>query len=134
MNKTRAQKEAQQHAIDELREILPPGSNVHMVVKHVSRSGLMRVIDVLTVDDDGGIYSISPLVARALGWRWDSRHGGVRVDGCGMDMGFHLAHHLSYALHGAESVGPDAIAASGRPFRPTREQVQAGYSLIHRWV
>jgi hypothetical protein len=55
-------------------------------------------------------------VARVLGEpEASNRSGGpdgIKVGGCGMDMGFHLVYNLSYALWpaGFECIGPDCPA------------------------
>jgi hypothetical protein len=79
-------------------------------------------------------WDITGHVARVLGYPCRDRADGMTVGGCGMDMGFHVVHSLSYALHGTNTVGADAEEHAGRPFRPTREQYRAGYSLEHRWL
>ena len=53
--------------------------------------------------------------------------GGLRVSGCGMDMGFHVVYNLGYALwpdgtpepHGTRNGAPDS---------------DGGYALKHRWL
>lgn len=74
---------------------LKPGDTVYLVLSRVSRSGMSRVIKCLTHDHlnisfDVARASDSPFVA--------GMQGGVRVSGCGMDMGLHLVDTLSYAL------------------------------------
>lgn len=85
-----------------LKEILQPGDDVYVILKHVSSSGMFRVIDVYTlyVDEKGKPQPrrISGAVADFLGWKYNDRHEGVAVSGVGMDMGFHLCYELSYAL------------------------------------
>lgn len=51
-----------------------------------------------------------------------------------MDMCFHTVHSLSYALHGHETVGDEAIKAGklGRPFAARPDNFRAGYSLTAR--
>lgn len=83
---------AKQDAIEQLREILPPGSAVNTRLRHVSRSGMTRDIQVLTTDGS----DITSLVAAALEARVVNR--GVRVGGIGMDMGFHLVYRLGRTL------------------------------------
>jgi hypothetical protein len=89
-----------QAAIARLRELLKPGDTVRTVLRHVSRSGMSRSISTLILHTDGSadVSDYSGLVARALGWPFDEKHGGVKVAGCGMDMGFHLVYSLSYTL------------------------------------
>lgn len=122
-----------------LRRLCPPGTTVHTKLTHVSRSGMRREIAPIVfrrgkVDD--GLY-IWWHVAVVLGLAANGRSPGtVKVDGAGMDMGYHLVMNLSYALHGHEDHGADAIKHSqaGRPFKPRRGHFRAGYSLNHRWI
>ncbi len=95
--------------VERAREILhgyfPPGSSATTVVSHVTRSGMSRSIRVLVGNADGEVSDLSWAVARVLGWRFDGEHGGVKVQGTGMDMGFHLVYTLSVVLHrGADSI------------------------------
>lgn len=129
-------------AFARLRAWLKPGSVVYTVLRSVSRSGMMRQIDVYglsngtdeTSDRPFHVYLSRP-VALVLDYP-TADNGALRVAGCGMDMGFAVAHSLSYALHGNKDVGSDAIerGAAGRPFQPTSEQFRAGYSLTHEWI
>ena len=117
-----------------LRELLPPGSTVYMILRRRARSGMSRTMDFYAIHD-GAPYYLSGIIASALGYR-RMRGGELRVEGGGMDMGFHVAHSLSYALHGAESVGDDARLHEerGTPFAPEPDQFRAGYSLRHEWL
>lgn len=127
-------KEAEkQEAIVKLRKMIPPGTVVHLIGRHVSRSGMSRTIQPIVLMKGGEPLHLGYLVAKAIGWGFDSKRGGVRVAGCGMDMGFHLVHTLSYALHGMKNRGVREEEA-GRPFKPTRRKYRAGYSITHRWL
>lgn len=90
------------HAIETLRKMLTPGDTVTTTVLHVSRSGMSRVImcQAIATDYDGNQYirDISGLVADAIGDRWDNRHGGVVVTGCGMNMCFATVYNLGRVL------------------------------------
>jgi hypothetical protein len=46
---------------------------------------------------------VSFYVADALRWPMDKKERAVKVVGCGMDMGLHLATSLLYKLYGDES-------------------------------
>ena len=81
-----------------LREIVKPGMTVYCNLRHVSRSGMFRAIS-LHIKTEDGIRDISYPAAPLLeGYSEKSR--ACKASGCGMDMGFHLVHNLSYALHG----------------------------------
>lgn len=96
-NLTKAQQADRDEARAKLREIFPVGSTAHTILRHVSRSGMLRSISVI---DPATCNDVTWLVSRALGWSRNKRTDGINVPGCGMDMGFHLIHSLSYAIHG----------------------------------
>lgn len=94
---TKAQIAERDEAIAKLREWLRPGDKVYCIVRHVSRSGMQRRIDLYKSTDEGMMF-LTGYAAKALGWRWDNRKGGIVVDGCGMDMCFHTVYNLSAIL------------------------------------
>jgi len=123
---TKAQKAEQAEALEELRNSLSPGDVVYCVLRHVSRSGMKRVISLFVIRG-GELCRISWSVSQALGWKLDTAHNGIAVTGCGMDMGFHLVYSLGQALwpngtpkpHGTRNGQPDSAG---------------GYALKARWV
>lgn len=125
-----AKQKEQEEARRELRKLCRPGTTVWTVLRHVSRSGMMRHID-LYVMRKGRPRWISGYAARALDYRTDSRTGALKVSGCGMDMGFHLVNSLSYALHGYDSKG-EGVQGHLQHTRPGH--YHAGYSLNHEWL
>lgn len=86
-------------AIKHLREGLPPGATVYCALKHVSRSGMMREISLHSVES-GEIRWLTGLAATALDMKV-GKNEGIRIGGCGMDMGFALVYELAYALYPA---------------------------------
>lgn len=117
-----------------LAKTCPPGTTVHTVLRHRSRSGMYRVIDCYVIKG-GEMLRISWSVAAITGLRYDRKHEGVGIGGCGMDMGYAIVNSLSYALHGRASKGEGAAPENqGRPFKPRRGHYRAGYSLEHRWI
>lgn len=97
---------------DRLRELFPAGTEVRTMVKHVSRSGMARVIAVLAIQpgkgsDPARIVNVSHDVARVLDWSYDNDHGGVYVTGCGMDMCFHTVYTLARKLFSADDMTDD---------------------------
>lgn len=91
-------------ALDMLRKFLPAGSTVTTMTLHVSSSGMSRSIVALIPDPDspGEVRDLSHLIIRAgIFPRPRGQYArGVRVDGAGMDMHFHLVYTLAHALHG----------------------------------
>jgi hypothetical protein len=137
--------EQRDRAIERLTELLKPGMTVYTIMTSVSRSGMYRHIRALTQDDECGLFDISGLVAKAIGWRWHD-DGGVGCSGCGMDMGFHLVYTLSQTLfpNGFECTGagdglrqnrcPSNDHTNGdRNYEPHHHN-SGGYALRHQWI
>lgn len=158
----KAQKAADRaDAITKLRALFPPGSTVYTVLRRVARSGMSRHISVVAHDTDGP-SDVTWLVARALDVRMDRDTGGLKVSGCGMDMGFHVAYNMSRCLYSAgygclgEGNGygtrcPSNDHSNGdRDYTPhghrkpihdpndpgalTHWHQDGGYALRHRWL
>lgn len=108
-----------------LLELLKPGDTVYTALKHVSRSGMMRHIQ-LKIIRDGDICDITYHAARVMG---DSiaKDGGIRVSGCGMDMGFALVYNLGRVLWPHGTPEPHGTR-NGEPDN------DGGYALNQRWV
>ena len=81
---------------DTLRGIFLRGDDVPVILRHVSRSGLQRTIDVLA---PYSLMSLSIEVADVLGLRRDPERIGVIVQGGNMDMLFKLVYDLGIALY-----------------------------------
>jgi len=100
MTTTKAEKE---EAKAELLKRVKPGATVYTILRHVSRSGMRREIDCFVLDRNGGrpVY-LSGHAATLLGYRrsLNKEHFALIVDGCGMDMGFHVVYELSCILFG----------------------------------
>ena len=84
--------------LETLRKWIKPGDRLYTILRQTSRSGMSRHISVVCTDDDSP-RDISGWVARAIDYRRDDRDGGLKVPGCGMDMGFHVINTLSYVLY-----------------------------------
>ena len=96
---TKAEKEAERvRCIEWLRGRYPKGYTFYTKVTHVSRSGMQRRIMVVGARENEP-ENVSYYVAKALEWRI-GKDGGVVVNGCGMDMGFHLIDSLGWAMRG----------------------------------
>ena len=113
MNKREAEKAKYR---EYLLETVQPGDVVWCVIRNVASSGMSRTISMFVFRPEpemsqygtGGIgaYQLHYNTSKLLGWRYSRAHEGVLVQGCGMDMGFHLVDCLSRALG---FVGPQAL-------------------------
>jgi hypothetical protein len=100
---TKEQLQERKDAQEELRKILKPGQTVYTILRHVSKSGMSRTISVVIVEA-GEIREISWLVARALGGKM-APNGGIKVTGCGMDMGHHIVDLMRHWVF----TGPETL-------------------------
>jgi hypothetical protein len=117
------------YCIAELRKILQPGQTVYTILRHVSASGMQRRISLCTIVD-GEIRHLDRLAADAMD---DTDTGnGIKVSGCGMDMGFHLVYNLGRTLW------PDGFdlpaGARGRNGNTSGHDTDGGYALNHSWL
>lgn len=90
-------KKEQTAAQDRLRTWLKPGDTVHCILRSVSRSGMSRVIDLVKITP-GGTSALGYNAALAMDYRFDSDRQGIKISGCGMDMGFELVYQLGHCL------------------------------------
>lgn len=102
--KTKADIAERGRAIARLLDLCPPGTKVYTILRHVSSSGMMRVIDafVFYTDEFTGEarpFWLSGLISTACDIKRDPRRDGLRVGGCGMDTGFHVVYELSRTLY-----------------------------------
>ena len=114
------------HEIETLRENLAPGQTIYTVLRRRSASGMSRSISLVVVRD-GSIWDITYFAARALDHKVDQKNGGVKVSGCGMDMGFHLVYELGRCLWSEGTPKPQGTR-NGEPDR------DGGYALRHQWL
>ena len=96
MTKKEKQKE-QLEALNYLKERIKKGDTLFTSVQKVSASGMSRHIKVLGIKDNSPLFW-SWYVATALGYKYKEQTNAVSINGCGMDMGFHLIYTLSQKL------------------------------------
>ena len=122
-------KEEQAEARELLLTHLRPGDKVYTIIRHVSRSGMSRRISTVIIKDNKPM-DISPGVARVLEYPyyWDNQ--GIRVDGCGMDMGFAIVYNLGRALF------PQGfkVEGVGRNGDTSGWDKDGGYALKQGWL
>lgn len=88
--------------IANIKEYAPAGTTMYALIRNVSRSGMSRSIDLYVIKD-GRLVRMTAEARRILGLPYDSNHGGVKVQGCGMDMGYHLVDSLSRAVYDSKA-------------------------------
>ena len=111
-----------------LHEHLKPGDTVHTILDRVSRSGMSRDIRVIVLGasaDD--IWHPNYAVRTVLGYPRVKHGDGLRVSGCGMDMGFQVVYLLGSFLWPDVSPQPHGTR-NGKP------DTAGGYALKQRWL
>lgn len=108
-----------------LLEWLKPGDTIYCTLRHVSRSGMQRRIDLHAIVN-GNMQYLSGFAAVITGNKLH-HSGGIVVNGCGMDMGFHLVYSLGYYLWPNGTPEPHG-RRNGEPDN------DGGYALKHSWL
>ena len=112
-----------------LDEYLNDTRTVYTVLRSVSASGMTRHISLLVagIDNTGkpALFDITYHASKVLGDKLSERdgHRTIKVNGCGMDMGFHLVYSLSRVLFNAPVDGYD-----------DKSNPDHGYVLSQRWI
>ena len=98
-----------------LTHYLREGSTVYTVLRSVSSSGMSRTMSVKIVRD-GRIDDITFNVAHALDYPLVEVNGSraIRVNGAGMDMGFHVVYSLGRVLFRGQGEDPGYLLNHGR--------------------
>lgn len=140
---TKVRDAEKQSAKEHLLGLLKPGDTVYTTLDHVSRSGMTRVISCKVIKDNVPL-DITYLVGLVGDYSRDAKRHGLRVSGCGMDMGFSVVYNLSSVLFrdGFDCTGnndfpcgcPSNDHSNGdRNYEPHRHQT-GGYALRQRWM
>lgn len=118
-------------ALKRLGAALKPGDEIKCILRSVSRSGMSRVISFYIVKDDD-LCGLDWPIAVALGY--PLARDGVKVGGCGMDMGFAVVYNVGRVTF------PKGCALKHSPRKEQekragqkREQ-DGGYALRSRWL
>lgn len=140
-----AKEKDRQERIEKLREIVKPGDTVYTLLRHVSRSGMYRVISLYVMKDNAPVWLDG--YAAPLLEGYDERHEGCKAGGCGMDMGFHLVYNLSYALYPTypcqikirpneyrPCASPDHVNRGREEWESGDREHRDGYALKHQWM
>lgn len=123
-----------------LLEELKPGDTVYTVLRHVSKSGMLRRIDCYVFRDGRPrflTYHAAVVTGRPIP-KWGEE--GIKMGGFGMDMGFSLVYSLSCALFpdGFACIGKDGCPSNdhvnGKSYRKGKHHKEGGYALRHAWL
>lgn len=134
-----------EEAREALHGVLTPGAHLRTVIRYVSSSGMTRWISLLWIytDKEGRpvVWDLSYSAARVLGEPLSNQHRGIKVSGCGMDMGFDLVYRLGRVLwpNGFACVGercPSNDHSNGdRDYTPDHAiHSDGGYALTQGWI
>jgi hypothetical protein len=106
-----------------LRKLLKPNMTVYTVLNHRSASGMSRSITLCIGGKNGEIIKLDHLAITAGLGSFDNKNGGVKVGGCGMDMGFSLVYDLGRLLWPNGTKKPHGARNS-----------DGGYALKQTWL
>jgi len=116
-----------------LRELFRKGNyTAYTILRHVSSSGMFRVIDVYTIIDNQPIF-LSGYIAELGQYKRDKKRDGLRTSGCGMDMGFDMVYTTSRQLWNTKEEAQSENIVIGRN-GDTQPETDGGYLIKQRWL
>lgn len=129
---TKVSQEDRDASIAQLRDWLKPGDTVYTILRSVSKSGMSRVIScrIFLNGDATNPRILDYHIARAVGYTHDREREGLKVHGCGMDMGFDVVYNLGRVLW------PEGFKVEGRGRNGDTSgwDNDGGYALKQRWL
>lgn len=99
--------ERREQAIGTLRSVLKQGDTVYTILRHVSRSGMQRRLDVYALDTDSEgkpwMRYLSGLVSHATGLKFTAKGGaredcGIVIGGCGFSASGEIREAIERAI------------------------------------
>ena len=101
MTKKEVKQQIKKEAIDYLKSIIKKDDVLYTQLNHISQSGMMRHISIKYIKDNKPM-DITGYIAEADDWKEAKNrfggYNGIKVGGCGMDMGFHVVYNISKTL------------------------------------
>ncbi len=101
-------------SLTRLKQVLKRGDTVYTVLRHVSRSGMQRHIDVYVIRDNKPIH-LSYHIAEVLDYKITG--SSIEIRDYATDMGVYIIYNLSVAL-----------------FCPKKWDKDAAYALKQEWL
>lgn len=126
-------------AIKELKELFKKGKyTVYTVLRHVSRSGMMRRISCFVMVNNQPI-NIDWYIEKLGTYQRHKNKEGLLISGCGMDMGFSLVYNTSAVVYRGgficrgEKCPSNDHPNGDRNYKPHKHS-DGGYNLKQRWI
>ena len=88
---------------------LKKGDTIYTILRHTSASGMSRNITFLVIRKNKPLY-LDYDIEQVMDYKGAKNTSGIKIGGCGMDMGFHVVYGLSNILF------------------------KNGYALKHEWL
>jgi len=87
-----------EYEINEMKQnaisLLSKTDRIYCILRSVTKSGTCRSISFHVVDNNKNILNINYYISVILGYKFNKAYDGLRIEGCGMDMGFHVVNSL----------------------------------------
>ena len=128
-----AKQQERKEAIRDLKKHLKPGTTVFTVLRHVSRSGMFRVIDLYVIKRNQPLR-ITWGACKATGSTYNIGWEGMAMGGCGMDMGFAAVYELSRTIFPKGFIPAKAGQLGRNGADPDELDTNGGYALEHKWI
>ncbi len=72
---------------------------IYTILNHCSKSGMTRSISTKIILDNEPL-NLDYYISKITGMKFDDKNGGIKIGGCGMDMGFAMVDDMFGHLMG----------------------------------
>jgi hypothetical protein len=108
------------------------GYQAYTMLRHVSSSGMFRRISVYVIEDNQPLC-IDYLIGKLGNYKRDKENEGLRVSGCGMDMGFAVVYDTSGEVFDDEEEVKRIAMKLGRT-RNGEPETSGSYLVRQKWM
>lgn len=117
---------------------LKAGDTIYTVLRHVSSSGMFRVIDAYVIRKNELVNILAILTDEQKDellshYKRDHERSGFRMSGCGMDMGFALVFDVGRICFPKGFIVTDKTIHRNGAKNGTRDN-DGGYALNFNWI
>ena len=125
--------------ITKLKELLIKGDYyIYTKLNHVSKSGMFRLISCFVIIDNKP-FNLDRYIEKLGNYKRDKNRDGLRVSGCGMDMGFDVVYNTSRGVFkeficlGENKCKSNDHVNGDRNYKPHKHS-DSGYLLKQKWL
>ena len=115
------------------------GETIYTILRHCSRSGMMRVVEAYVIRNNRPVCIGAILTddeTKKLPFKRDRTRDGYVIGGCGMDVGFELVYTIGAIAfpNGFDCMGDKCLSNDHMNGDHRSHHSDGGYAFKHNWL